>query len=117
MMLELNKYEQDMFINLDTLPFNDQWLNIRKDRIDLDRFVEVIKKRIQRKNDFVFNEDYTQFKRVKPFEIARSNQITYSIEWREDTGELNEKERNLPDPKWKRYTKKEWDQLTGRADK
>ena len=113
-MMELNKYEEDMFINLDTLPFNDQWLNIRSDRIDLDRFVEVIKKRIDRRGDFLFNEDYTQFKRVKPFEKPRINQITYSIEWREDTGELNEKERNLPDSELKYYTSKQWERLVGR---
>lgn len=115
----MNKYEEDMFMNLDTLSVSSGWFNIKSDRNDLERFIAVIKKRIDLKYDFEFNGDFTRFRRITPpqEQIPKLNESTYTIEYREQDYELNDKERNLPDPIFKSYSKKDWDRLSGRIDK
>lgn len=113
-MMELTEYERDMFVNLDTLPIGSIWYNIKDDRPDKDRFITAIKKRIDFKNDYEFNGDYSKFRRIEVFTVPRNNGITFRIKWREDTGELTEKEKNL-EVNIKPYDKKKFTVALGRA--
>lgn len=112
--MSLTEYEKDMFLNFDTLSIESGWYTIKPTRKDLIRFVEAIKKRIDFRKDFEFNGDYSKFRRIENFNIPRLDEITYTIQWREDTGQMTEKELNL-EPKLKYVDHKQWDKLKGRA--
>jgi len=110
-------YELKTLKNLETLPIGT-WYPFESKNHEKEKLLEVVKLRIRLCNDFLISNDYTHFKRIESVieklkDLSNSN-ITYTIEWREDTGELTEKERNL-EPKIKPIDKKRWDKLTGRA--
>lgn len=97
--MELTDYDLEMFQNLETLLVESGWYTIKKDRNDLDKFIAAIKKRIDHKNDFEFNGDYTKFRRIDPFVLPETDDITYKIEFRDqDTVEFDYS--HLPDPKF-----------------
>lgn len=116
--MELWEYYKVMIPKILTLPIG-KWYKIRKDREDYDMFIDMAKMRIDMYNDFEFNFDYTTYRRILPpqEQIPKTNESTYTIEYREQDYELNDKERNLPDPIFKSYSKKDWDRLSGRIDK
>lgn len=101
----LNDYEQQLFYNLEHNIPDYRWYRIEDDREDRDKFISAIKKRIDIFNDYEFNRDYTKFRRVDTSPIPHG--MTYTIEWHPNSYELNEKERNLPDPVFRNLTKKE----------
>lgn len=100
----------------------NKWYAFTQAKERKEDLLEVVKLRIDLSGDFRISNDYKCFKRIespppKEQNLNYTGEITYLIEYHPDKGELNEKERNLPDPKFKSYTKKEWDQLSSRADK
>lgn len=111
-----------MFLNLDTLSVKSGWFNIQPNRNDLDRFIEVIKKRIDMIGDFEFNEDYTKFRRIESFSefikrvdaIIPRGEIGCSIEFI-DISEVTFDYSHLPEAKLKTYSSTEWNKKKGRA--
>lgn len=96
----------------------EKWYPFSKAKERQDELLEIVKLRKELSGDFIISDDHKYFKRIEmPTErlkIPNTGEITYSIQWREDTGELTEKEKNLPDPEWKSYSKAQWDKLIGR---
>lgn len=95
----------------------DKWYPFSKANERENDLLEVVKLRIELSGDFIISGDYKYFKKIKQFNRELYNsEIKVKIEWREDTGEMNEVERNLPDPKFKPYDKKKYAIALGRAD-
>lgn len=103
---------------LGTLPIGTWYPFDSKNHIK-EELLELVKLRIDLSGDFKISEDYKYFKRIdRPSakqEIPNTDEITYKLEWREDTGQVTEKELNLPDPKLKYVDHKQWEKLKGRA--
>ncbi len=112
-----------MFGKLLTLEYN-HYYTIRKDRPDYDDFIVMLKKRIDMYQDFMFTRDYSQFTRIitveemeRDFDVEFENgiKIKYHFFQGEKRQEIMDKvEYNLPDPQFKSYNKKQFDQALGR---
>jgi len=93
--------------SLDTLPI-DQWYPFKSNNHAADKLMEVIKLRIDLSGDYLISNDYTHFKRIElPEKVPKSVEMTYKIEWKPNSYELNEFERNLPDFAPKKLTKEQ----------
>lgn len=75
-------YADDISAKMDTLTFNKVY-KINLLRPDLEAFRDAIKARIDCKGDFQFTDDYTGFKRIKPFydEVAEIAETNEPIDW------------------------------------
>lgn len=109
-------YERYMFENFDKMPVDGIVYPFESLKHDKDKLLAVVKLRIDHRKDFEITNDYTGFKKIIPpnTQFGRSGAITYTIQSKKDTGKLTEKEKNLPDPEWKSYSKAQWDKLIGR---
>lgn len=105
--------------NLDKALLN-KWYPFSKANEKEDDLREVVDLRNKLSGDFSISSDGLYFKRIElPVIVAKidnTRELSYTIEWREYSGELNEVERNLPEPKWKPYDKKRFAAALGRAD-
>lgn len=112
-------YQLRTLKNLDTLPTGTWYPFDSKNHI-ADELLDIVKLRIDLSGDFIISDDYKYFKRVErlpPKEQKKeySGEITYKIEYLNHLVQLPFD--HLPEPKFKSYSKKEWDRLSGRADK
>lgn len=78
----MTEYQARMFVNLDTLPMQ-KWYDIDPNRSDYSDFQEMIKLRIDLKDDFTFSEDYKRFKRIESFydKVAEIAEVFEPIDW------------------------------------
>ena len=99
-------YAADLSAKLDTLPLHKVYA-INPSRPDLEAFVEAIKARIDCNGDFQFSDDYTGFKRIKPFydEVAEIPETCEPIDWHGMVKAIHDSLQKELDLK---YPKKQW---------
>lgn len=102
------EYQLKTLKNLDKLPVNT-WYPFESKNHVAEELLEVVKLRIQLSGDYVISNDYKLFKRIEipPPKEQIPRGIEIKLEWHPNSYELNEKERNLPDPVFRNLTKKE----------
>lgn len=101
---------------LGEMEVDGKWKKFDSNRYGKELMIELVKYRIDVFRDFEVEDGWLRFRKiVPPNEIYDKNgDITYRLVFQADTGELTEKEKNLPDPEWKSYSKVQWDKLIGR---
>jgi hypothetical protein len=112
-------------MNLDKLYFDldkceiDKWYWLHTNQYGKELMSDVVKLKIDNGGDFEFNEDYTKFRRIQPFHeyiasLDNPNGINIKFEFhnRED---VFIDYSHLPEPKFRSYSKKEWEAALGRV--
>ena len=97
-----DEYYIEIFTGMETRLTGFGWFNIPADRPDRDKLISAIKKRIDMYGDFVFDTDYSRFKRIVPFSefyksLSNPGGISYKIECY-SSEEINIDYSHLPPP-------------------
>lgn len=93
-----------------------KWKRFDTNRFGKELMIELVKYRIDVFKDFEVEEGWNRFRKIIPPNqlYGRNGEITYTLVFKQDTGELTEKERNL-EPKIQFIDDKKWQKLKGRA--
>lgn len=88
------EYQLKTIKALDTLPIG-VWYPFKSKNHVAEELMEVVKLRIDLSGDYIISNDYTHFKRTELPEKEPITEIKAFIEWKPNSYELNEYERNL----------------------
>lgn len=108
-----DEYYIQTFNNLERIQ-GYKWYRIPDDRPDRVDLIEAIKKRIEMYEDFIFNADYTEFRRVPPSKATTDKIFTFEF-WKDEELPPYEPRTDLPVVKPKPYDSKKFKQALGRT--
>lgn len=100
--------------NLNIINLDGKWYPFESKNHNSKDLLEVVKLRIDLSGDFIISNDYKYFRRINKINTEPyNNEINHFIEWRNQDDIVFDYS-HLPEPVFKKYSKTEWDKLTGR---